>query len=212
MPFKHKFSFKEKLNITTEYLNGKIGFRESCRIYNINQQSLKDLIRLYNTFGTEGLKTGNTCTHYSDELKRMALGDYFNSCKSADAANLLKRCLLKKDLYGEDKKPVIRTGNGPQFISNLFEESYEGLNLYHERIPCRTPNKDAHIESFHSFFEDECIRIHEFNNFAHAYAEITKFMKRYNTKRLHSSLGYKAPEIFYELNKGEGIESMAIHL
>ena len=79
MSFKHKFSFEEKLNITTEYLNGKIGFRESCRIYSISQQSLKDWIRLYNTFGTEGLKTGNKCTHYSDELKGMALDDYFNS-------------------------------------------------------------------------------------------------------------------------------------
>lgn len=62
-----------------------------------------------------------------------------------------------------------------------------GLNLYHERIPCRTSNKNAYIESFHRIFEDECIGIHEFNNFAHAYTEVAKFMKRYNTKRLHSS-------------------------
>lgn len=79
MSFKHKFSFEEKLKITTEYLNRKIGFRESCRVYSISQQSLKNWIRLYNTFGTYGLATGNTCTHYSAELKRMALDDYFNS-------------------------------------------------------------------------------------------------------------------------------------
>ena len=61
-------------------------------------------------------------------------------------------------------------------------------------------------------FEDECLGIHEFCSYGHAYAEVAKFIKRYNTKRLHSSLKYKAPEIFYELNKGKEIESMAIHL
>ncbi|WP_143287200.1 integrase core domain-containing protein [Caloramator quimbayensis] len=54
--------------------------------------------------------------------------------------------------------------------------------------------------------------MHEFCSFGHAYAEVARFMKRYNTKRLHSSLKYKAPEIFYALNKGKEIESMAIHL
>ncbi|MGE5483330.1 MAG: hypothetical protein ACM3VX_10630 [Bacteroidota bacterium] len=35
----------------------------------------------------------------------------------------------------QDTKPVIRTDNGPQFISQLFEETCEHLGLEHERIP-----------------------------------------------------------------------------
>lgn len=148
-----------------------------------------------------------------DVFDRSIIGYHIGyRCESTDAVSLLKRCLLKRELYDADVKPVIRTDNGPQFTSNLFEESCNEINIYHERIPCRTPNKNAHIEAFHRIFEDECLGIHEFCSYGHAYAEVAKFIKRYNTKRLHSSLKYKAPEIFYELNKGKEIESMAIHL
>lgn len=78
MSFKHKFSFEEKIQIVTGYLNGRNGFRESCRIYNVSQQGLKDWIRLYNTFGAEGLKSGNSCTRYSAEIKQHAVDDYFS--------------------------------------------------------------------------------------------------------------------------------------
>ncbi|WP_446899630.1 transposase [Clostridium sp. LBM24168] len=78
MSFKHKFSFEEKIQIVTGYLNGTNGFRESCRIYNVSQQGLKDWIRLYNTFGVEGLKSSNSCTRYSAEVKQQAVDDYFS--------------------------------------------------------------------------------------------------------------------------------------
>ena len=57
MSFKHKFSYEEKVKILSEYLDGTYGFREVCRRYNINQGSLKDWKRLYETFGWSGLKT-----------------------------------------------------------------------------------------------------------------------------------------------------------
>ena len=56
MAFKHKYSFEEKVKILQEYHTGVHGFRELCRIYGMAQQALKDWIRLYETFGTEGLK------------------------------------------------------------------------------------------------------------------------------------------------------------
>ncbi|MFZ5597033.1 MAG: hypothetical protein ACOY31_08495 [Bacillota bacterium] len=37
---------------------------------------------------------------------------------------------------------------GPQFISKKFTESCQEFGIYHERIPCLTPNKNAHIEAF----------------------------------------------------------------
>ncbi|PZE20431.1 hypothetical protein CBW46_013435 [Paenibacillus xerothermodurans] len=38
--------------------------------------------------------------------------------------------------------------NGPQFVSNLFEEACNEFDLIHERIPPKTPNKNAYIESY----------------------------------------------------------------
>lgn len=133
-------------------------------------------------------------------------------CTGSDAASLLRRCLIKRNLFGSKSKPVIRTDNGPQFISHVFEDNCGEISIYHERIPSRTPNKNAHIESFHRIFQDECIGVYEFDNYQEAYIEVSRFMKRYNTNRIHSSLKYKTPNEFYAQNLGKEIESMAIHL
>lgn len=45
--------------------------------------------------------------------------------------------------------PKTRTDSDPQFISNQFEEAIEELSLIHERIPVKTPNMNAYIESFY---------------------------------------------------------------
>lgn len=76
MAFKHKYSLEEKEKILLEYQTGVHGFREICRIYGMAQQSLKDWIRLYETFGIEGLRTGSTTTHYSIKTKEAAVQDY----------------------------------------------------------------------------------------------------------------------------------------
>lgn len=79
-----------------------------------------------------------------------------------------------------------------------FKELCEKYGMTHERIPVRTPNMNAHIESFHSILERECYTIHEFISFAEAYREIDAFIRLYNERRKHSSLGYKSPGQFYK--------------
>ncbi len=61
MAFKHKFTYEEKVKIVSEYIDGTYGFREICKRYDINQGSLKDWKRLYETFGWSGLKTIKSC-------------------------------------------------------------------------------------------------------------------------------------------------------
>ena len=76
MSFKHKYSYEEKEKILLEYQTGVHGFRELCRVYGMAQSALKDWIRLYETFGIEGLRTGSSTTHYSKETKEAAVQDY----------------------------------------------------------------------------------------------------------------------------------------
>ncbi|PMB03878.1 IS3 family transposase, partial [Fischerella thermalis CCMEE 5273] len=83
-----------------------------------------------------------------------------------------------------------------QFVSQVFGEACENWELEHERIPVRTPNKNAHIEAFHRILEDECLSIHEFTSFGHAYGIVTEFMRFYNQERIHGSLGYRSPLAF----------------
>jgi putative transposase len=77
------------------------------------------------------------------------------SCTAKDACRVLKNALVKRGLAKGMKLPKIRTDNGPQFISNLFNNAVDGLGVVHERIPVKTPNMNAHIESFHSILEGE---------------------------------------------------------
>lgn len=48
--------------------------------------------------------------------------------------------------------------------------------------------KNAHIESFHSILEEECLARYEFNSFREAYEVIHKFMEYYNNVRIHSKI------------------------
>ncbi len=65
--------------------------------------------------------------------------------------------------------------------------------MKHERIPVKTPNMNAHIESFHSILEEECYGINEFHSYIEAYSIISNNMKYYNLRRWHGSLNYKTP-------------------
>jgi putative transposase len=82
------------------------------------------------------------------------------SYDAKDVERTLQQALLKRQLFEKEQKPVIRSDNGPQFISHAFEEACESFNVEHERIPPRTPNMNAHIESFHRLLEDECLSRH----------------------------------------------------
>lgn len=119
------------------------------------------------------------------------------SCEGSDAAITLQRALMRKNLYEKEDKPVIRTDNGPQFISHAFESRCEKLKIEHESIPCKTPDKNAHIEAFHRILEDECLGRWEFEKYEEGYREVVEFMDRYNTRRIHSSIFYMSPREFY---------------
>ncbi len=123
------------------------------------------------------------------------------SCEAADAVRALQSALFKRQLFDQTAKPVIRTDNGPQFISRRFAESCNDFGIEHERIPCRTPNKNAHIEAFNAILEDECLARNDFASYADAYRVVSEFIKKYNNRRLHSSLKYHTPAEAYTLIK-----------
>ncbi|MCR2043982.1 IS3 family transposase [Anaerosalibacter massiliensis] len=119
-------------------------------------------------------------------------------CTAEDIVITLKRALMKRNLYNKETGLVIRSDNGPQFISHKFEDTCKELNLEHERIPFKSPNKNAHIESFHRLLEDECLSRYEFKSYAESYETVSEYMKSYNKVRIHSSLGYISPMEFYQ--------------
>lgn len=128
------------------------------------------------------------------------------SCEARDAAITLKRALLKRQLCVAKQKPVIRSDNRPQFISNLFEGTCLELNIEHERTPFKTPNLNAHIAAFHAILEEECLSRYEFASYAEAYQVVDSYIRFYNKIRIHSSTKYLAPAECYEMLRQKQLE------
>ena len=70
------------------------------------------------------------------------------------------------------------------------------VTVTHERIPPKTPNKNAHIESFHSLLEAECLQRYAFSSYQEAYEIVTNYIRFYNERRMHGSLYDLAPKQF----------------
>lgn len=128
------------------------------------------------------------------------------TCTGRDAAYILARAINKRSAL----KVVIRTDNGPQFISTAFEMACEHLGVEHERIPNNSPNSIAHIEAFHSILEEDCLRMHEFESFAEAYNIVTDFMNYYNEIRIHSGIGYRPPMEYYNEILSDSVKGLML--
>lgn len=148
-----------------------------------------------------------------DVFDRSIVDDYMGfSCTAKDVIQSLQRALLKRQQFDILEKPVIRTDNGPQFISHTFQEFCDNHDIEHERIPPKTPNMNAHIESFHRIFEDDCLSRWQFETYAEAYEAVTAFMVFYNERRMHSSILDLSPKEFYEKHIKGHLQIRAIRL
>ncbi|RED49024.1 putative transposase [Cohnella lupini] len=124
-----------------------------------------------------------------DVFDRAIIAYHFGlTCEARHLVQITQEALMKRQRFDSSEMPVIRSDNGPQFISHRFEEACETFNLIHERIPPKTPNKNAHIESFHSILEAECYRRHEFETYSQAYEIVSQFIRDYNCVRIHGSI------------------------
>lgn len=121
------------------------------------------------------------------------------ACSTNDVLRTLQKAILKRGVNEQAQKLVIRTDNGPQFISKAFYAFCEQAGIEHERIPNRTPNKNAFIESFHSILERECYLRNCFETYEEAFAEVDRFIRYYNNDRIHGSLCDWSPKEYLRL-------------
>ncbi|UKS25319.1 IS3 family transposase [Paenibacillus sp. HWE-109] len=131
-----------------------------------------------------------------DVFDRSIVGYHLgSSCEAKHVCQAVKDALRSRIASGASK-PIIRTDNGPQFISKAFGDMCEDETMIHERIPPKTPNKNAYIESFHATLERDLLRKESFETFEEAYRAIHTYMDFYNNRRMHRSLGKRSPAAF----------------
>jgi len=92
------------------------------------------------------------------------------------------------------ENPRIISDNGPQYTSKEFEQYLKEVGLRHIRISVGYPQSNGKIERFYRSIEEECLRIKSILDLEDARDVIGKYIKYYNTDRLHSSLHYLPPE------------------
>ncbi len=89
--------------------------------------------------------------------------------------------------------PRIISDNGPQFISRDFKEYIRICGMQHVRISPGYPQSNGKIERWHQSLKKECIRPKTPLSLDDAHQAVSEFVNYYNTKRLHSAIGYVTP-------------------
>ncbi len=108
----------------------------------------------------------------------------------ADVEIILQRA---KEQFPEEK-PTFISDNGPQFIAKEFKEFIRINGMDHVRISPYYPQSNGKIERWHQSLKRECIRPKCLLSLKDARRIVDNFVDYYNTKRLHSAIGYITPK------------------
>ena len=132
------------------------------------------------------------CLTVLDEYSREALAiDVGGSIRSERVIEVLSRLISERGL-----PRILRSDNGPEFISNKLKSWAKILGLPLALIEPGKPWQNAYNESFNGKFRDECLSVEWFRNRREAKVVIEQWRKEYNTERPHSSLGDLPPAEF----------------
>lgn len=111
------------------------------------------------------------------------------SMKEKDVAIILQRAKEKFP----NARPRIISDNGPQFISRDFKEYIRLCGMTHVRTSPFYPQSNGKQERMQGLIKQECIRPKSPRSIDEAYNSVSEYVIYYNTKRLHSSIGYITP-------------------
>ena len=118
-----------------------------------------------------------------------------NTLEAEFCIRCLERCIQK---YGA---PVIfNTDQGVQYTSHEWINVLQRNNIIISMDGKGRWADNVWIERVWRTIKYECIFMYGIENLLELKAELNKYISYYNTRRLHSSLGYKAPTFYYEVS------------
>jgi len=92
---------------------------------------------------------------------------------------------------------IHHSDRGVQYASHDYVEQLEQVGVQISMSEVRNPFENAKAESFFKTLKLEEVSLKDYESFADAEANLEEFIEQgYNTKRLHSSLGYVPPAEF----------------
>jgi len=131
------------------------------------------------------IRTLNVIDHYNRECKGIEIG-----------YNLPARVIIPLieqmiELHGKPER--IRTDNGPEFRSKLFQKWLIQNDIQWSRIQKGKPQQNAIIERFNKTYREDVLNAEIFGSLVHAREITQNWIEDYNTVRPHESLNYQTP-------------------
>ena len=114
----------------------------------------------------------------------------------------LRECMKEGDLELVIQKarekypgetPRIISDRGPQFVSRDFKEYIRICGMTHVLTSPYYPQSNGKIERYHRTMKEKTVRRNCPETIEEALLQMTSFVEDYNTKRLHSGIGYVTP-------------------
>jgi len=124
-----------------------------------------------------------------DEFTRECLAIRIDrKLNSTDVIDALSDLFILRGVPGH-----VRSDNGPEFIAKAVREWIAAVGAKTAFSEPGSPWENGYCESFNSKLRDELLNSEIFYSLAEAKVIIEAWRRYYNTKRPHSSLGYKPP-------------------
>ena len=139
-----------------------------------------------------------TQTHDGRRIRLMTLIDEFTrKCLAIKVARRINAIgvieTLADAMLFNGLPTYIRSDNGPEMVARALREWLTGLGTSNLYIEPGSPWENGYCESFNGKLRDECLNGEIFYSLKEAQVVIEKWRIHYNTKRPHSSLGYRPP-------------------
>ena len=138
-----------------------------------------------------------------DGLSRKVVGYALGRTLCAElTVQALLDALSNRNISGE---LTHHSDQGIQYCSQEYINILQKNNIKISMSERANPYDNAKMESFFRTLKVEEVYMFEYDNFEEALGGLTNFIEKvYNSKRLHSSLGYMPPEEFeYKFNKNK---------
>jgi putative transposase len=117
-----------------------------------------------------------------------AIADHMRTELVSDALRMAARN------YELEPKVIFHTDRGSQYLSHAFAEVAAQLDVRHSVGRIGSCFDNAQAESFNATLKVERVNRTVYPTREHARKDVTRYIElRYNTKRLHSALGYRTP-------------------
>jgi putative transposase len=133
------------------------------------------------------------------KIRTLNIVDHFNRecmgikvCFNAPSRVVINYLEQRIELHGKPRG--IRTDNGPEFRSKLFQKWLHNNDIIWQRIQKGKPQQNAIIERFNKTYREDVLDANIFNSIENAQEITNSWIEEYNNVRPHQSLNYQTPK------------------